>query len=78
VRNCRITATLDDGSTAIGHRTLTMAEIERGTPDDVLDAKFDRVTRHVLPPDVRAELRRRCWALDQAKSLDPIIDLTVF
>lgn len=78
VRNCRITATLDDGSTAVGHRALTMEEIERGTPDDVLNAKFDRLTRHVLPPDIRVELRRRCWALDQAKTLDPIIDLTVF
>jgi 2-methylcitrate dehydratase len=78
VRNCRITATLDDGATVIAHRKLTTEEIERGTPDDVLERKFHRLTRHVLPPDIRAELIKRCWTLDAAKTLDPVIDLTVF
>jgi 2-methylcitrate dehydratase len=78
VRNCRIVATLDDGRTVEAHRQLTTAEIERGTPDDVLEAKFERLVRPFLPAHVRRQLIERCWALDTLARVDPIIDLTIF
>ena len=59
IRNCRITATLDDGKTVIAHRKVTMAEIEAGTPDDVLERKFERLLRVFIPPDARRRGGRR-------------------
>jgi 2-methylcitrate dehydratase len=78
IRNCRITATLDDGSTVVAHRQLTQAEIEKGTPDDVLEAKFNRLTRQFLSRDARTRLIEQVWALDSLARIDPIIDLTLF
>jgi len=77
IRNCWIEATLDDGRKAVAHRQLTTAEIERGTPDDVLEAKFHRLTRALLPEDVRRRLAEQCWALDGLARVDGLIDLTL-
>jgi 2-methylcitrate dehydratase len=78
VRNCRISATLDDGKQVSEHRKQTMEEIERGTPDDVLETKFECLTRPFLPPATRHQLIKQVWALDRAKRIDPLIDLLVF
>jgi 2-methylcitrate dehydratase len=77
VRNCRITATLDDGRTVVAHRTLTQAEIEKGMPDEVLEEKYHRLLRPFLTQDLRDELARRVWALDALPRIDPIIDMTL-
>jgi 2-methylcitrate dehydratase len=78
VRNCRIAATLEGGKLVSEHRKQTMEEIERGTPDDVLEAKFEHLTRPFLPPATRRQLIKQVWALDRAKRIDPLIDLLVF
>ncbi|MGQ0664524.1 MAG: MmgE/PrpD family protein [Pseudomonadota bacterium] len=78
VRNCRITASAADGAHVAAHRQLTAAEIERGTPDDALEAKFHRLTRPFLPEDVRREMIERVSRLDQLARVDGIVDLTVF
>jgi len=78
VRNCRISATLDDGKQVSEHRKQTMEEIERGTPDEVLETKFERLIRPFLPPATRHQLIKQVWALDRAKRIDPLIDLLIF
>jgi 2-methylcitrate dehydratase len=78
IRNCRITATLDDGQTVVAHRQLTTAEIERGTPDAVLEAKFERLVRPYLPPEARRRLIDLCWKLDDLERVDPLVDATLF
>lgn len=78
IRNCRITATLDDGSSVVAHRQLTTAEIERGTPDDVLEAKFERLVRPFLSPAARRSLIDLCWRLDELPRLDALVDATLF
>lgn len=77
IRNCRITATLDDGSTVVAHRQLTTAEIERGTPDAVLEAKFERMVRPLLSPAMRRSLIDLCWCLDELPRVDPLVDATL-
>ena len=78
IRNCRITATLDDGKTAVAHRKVTMAEIEEGTPDDVLERKFERLLRVFMPPDARRRLIDACWSLDRLPQAGAIVDHTLF
>jgi 2-methylcitrate dehydratase len=75
VRNCRITATLESGETVVAHRTLTQEEIERGTPDDVLEAKFHRLLRPLLPEAARRAIVDAVRELDAAARVDPLIDL---
>jgi 2-methylcitrate dehydratase len=75
VRNCRITARLDDGSDVVAHRRLSQAEIERGTPDEVLEAKFHGLLRPLLPERTRRRIVEGVWALDAAPRLRPLIDL---
>jgi hypothetical protein len=78
IRNCRITATLDDGKTAVAHRKVTMAEIEAGTPDDVLERKFERLLRVFMPPDARRRLIDACWSLDRLPQAGAVVDHTLF
>ena len=78
IRNCRITATLDDGTTAVAHRKVTMAEIEEGTPDDVLERKFERLLRVFMPPDARRRLIDACWSLDRLPQAGTIVEHTFF
>jgi 2-methylcitrate dehydratase len=78
VRNCRITASLREGEPVVAHLTLTQAEIERGTPDEVIDAKVDRLTRGVLGEAERRRLRETIWAMDGLDLVDPVISATIF
>jgi 2-methylcitrate dehydratase len=77
IRNCRITATLDDGASVVAHRRVTMAEIEQGTPDDVLERKFERLVRGMLPAEARRRLIDACWSLDTLPKAGAIVDLTL-
>lgn len=78
VRNCRITATMDNGSTTVAHLKLTQAEIERGTPDDVINAKFDRLVRACLGPSERERLKQLAWSLEKAATVNDLISSTIF
>ena len=49
--------------------------LEKGTPDDVLNAKFHALTRRFLPAPARTELAAAIWRLETFERLDPIIDL---
>jgi len=75
LRNCRIEATLVDGATVVAHCSLAQADIEKGTPDDTLNAKFDALIRGVLPEPARAGLAAAIWRLETLERVDPILEL---
>jgi 2-methylcitrate dehydratase PrpD len=75
LRNCRIEAQLANGETAVAHCTLAQADIDKGTPDVVVNAKFHALTRRFLPEGARAELAAAVWRLETLKRVDPIVEL---
>jgi 2-methylcitrate dehydratase len=77
IRNCRIVATLKDGTQSTAHRAVTLEEIERGMPDADVEAKFERLTRHVLPRARRRAVIDAAWRLDQCQDVRDIIDFTL-
>jgi hypothetical protein len=77
LRNCRIEAELGSGEKVVAHCSLAQADIEKGTPDDVLEAKFRALTRRFLPEPARAELAAAIWRLETFERLDPIVELMV-
>ena len=77
LRNCRIEAVLETGETVISHRALSQAEIEKETPDAVINAKFHGLTRRVLPPSTRQALAAEIAKLDALESIDSILELMV-
>ena len=77
LRNCRITALLESGESVVALCSLSQAEIEKETPDDVIDAKFHSLTRRVLPPAARAHLASEVGRLDAMERVDSILDAMV-
>lgn len=77
LRHCRIEATLADGQKVVAHRTLAQADIEKGTPDAELDAKYDALVRRMLPPADRAALAQTIRRLDALDRIDPILERMV-
>lgn len=75
VRNCRITATLADGSTEVGHLFWTRADIERGLSDAEIEEKFERLNRDFIPPLERRALLDQLWQLDGAGNVARVVDL---
>ena len=71
LRNCRIEAVLADGESVVAHCTLAQADIEKGTPDDVVNAKFHALTRRFLPADCARRPRRRGVAAGDAGARRP-------
>ena len=59
------------------HRVLSQAEIEKETPDEVIQAKFHSLTRRLLPPARREALAREIAKLDALDRIDSIVDLMV-
>jgi 2-methylcitrate dehydratase len=77
IRNCRITATLKDGSTVVAHRQLTQAKIEEGMPDREVEAKFERLTRPLLSKEARRRVIDGAWSLDDHSDIRAVVDLTL-
>ena len=77
LRHCRIEAELANGETVVAHCTLAQADIEKGTPDDIVEAKFHALSRRFLPEPTRAELAATIWRLETLERLDPVVDLMV-
>lgn len=73
LRNCRIEARVGDGEPVVAHRTLAQADIDKGTPDEVVNAKFHALTRRLLPERARAELAATVWRLETLERIDPIL-----
>ena len=75
VRHCRIEARLESDEAMVAQCSLALADIEKGTPDEVLNAKFHALTRRFLPEPARNELAAAIWRLETSERLDPLIDL---
>ena len=78
IRNCRITAMLEQGAPVVAHLKLTQAEIERGTPDAVIEAKFEGLTRSCLGAAERRRVKSAVWSLDRAPTVDSVVKGTIF
>lgn len=68
-RNCRITATLNSGGSAVAHRVVTLADIERGMSDQELARKFEACTAGVFVGESAHAF------LDAAASLERMADV---
>jgi 2-methylcitrate dehydratase len=75
VRHCRVTATLSDGTTQIGHLFWTTADIERGLSDLEIEEKFERLNRDVIPAAERRVLLDRLWQFESVDNVRAVIDL---
>ena len=71
-RNCRIIATRKDGSSEEAHRLLTLDEIKKGMPDDVLEAKFHRTAARSMD---EAERNTFLEAANRLETLDDVSQL---
>lgn len=75
VRNCRITATLPDGSSEVGHLYWTKADIEKGLSDAEIEEKFERLNRDIVPPAARRSLMDCLWQIEKVEHVGRVIDL---
>lgn len=75
VRNCRVTATLADGSTQVGHLFWTTADIQRGLSDAEIEEKFERLNRDILPATERRALLDCLWKLETVDNVRRVVDL---
>jgi hypothetical protein len=75
VRNCRITATLPDGSSEVGHLYWTKADIEKGLSDAEIEEKFERLNRDTVPPAARRSLLDCLWQIEKIDHIGRVIDL---
>lgn len=75
VRNCRITATLTDGSSEVGHLYWTKADIEKGLSDAEIEEKFERLNRDIVPPAARRSLMDCLWKIEKVEHVGRVIDL---
>ncbi len=75
VRNCRVTATLADGSSQVGHLFWTTADIQRGLSDAEIEEKFERLNRDILPADERRALLDCLWKIDEVADVRRVVDL---
>jgi 2-methylcitrate dehydratase len=74
VRNCRITATLKDGSTRQAHLAWSSDDLKRGPSDADIDAKVARLTRDVVPPDRLDRMLDALWNLDTSPDVARTVD----
>ena len=74
VRNCRITATLRDGSTQQTHLAWTSADLAKGPSDAEINDKFARLSAEMMPAERRTRLLDLLWRLDEAPSVRPAVD----
>jgi 2-methylcitrate dehydratase len=77
LRNCRIEAELESGEKVVAHHALSQADIEKETPDEVIDTKFNGLLRRFLPRPARTALSVAVARLDTLERIDPIIDAMV-
>ena len=74
VRNCRITATLKDGSTQQAQIGWTRDDIARGLSDAEIEEKFAGLTRDVIEPVRRRALIERLWKLETVEDVTTVVD----
>ncbi len=75
-RCCRITATLKNGETVVVEQRRTRDDDVNGPSREEVEGKFNRLTEHLLTSENRQQLLDLVWSLDDAKSVDNLIELT--
>lgn len=73
-RNCRITATLQSGGTAVAHRMVTLADIERGMSDHELMQKFERCTTGMFVGESARAFLDAAASLERMSNVSRIVD----
>lgn len=74
-RNCRITATMRSAGTAVAHRVLTLADIERGMSDDELERKFAACTKGRFEGEPARAFLDAAASLDRMPDVGRVVDL---
>ena len=74
-RNCRIHAVTKTGETVTAHKIVTLAEIEKGMSDAELEEKFRRCVARAFDTKRADAVLAAARALDQADTIDHLIDL---
>jgi 2-methylcitrate dehydratase len=75
IRNCRIVARARDGKTAVAHRTISLAEIERGMSEDELERKFAGCVAQAFSLRQRDAVVKAALSLDEADDVGRLVDL---
>lgn len=75
VRNCRVSATVADGTTQVGHLFWTTADIQRGLSDAEIEEKFERLNRDILPASERRALLDCLWKIETVADVRRVVDL---
>ena len=73
-RNCRITATLKSGGSAVAHRVVTLADIERGMSDQELARKFETCTAGVFVGESARAFLDATASLERISNVGRIVD----
>jgi 2-methylcitrate dehydratase len=73
-RNCRITATLKSGGSAVAHRVVTLADIERGMSDQELVRKFETCTAGVFVGESARAFLDATASLERISNVGRIVD----
>jgi 2-methylcitrate dehydratase len=73
-RNCRITATLNSGGSAVAHRVVTLADIERGMNDQELARKFEACTAGVFVGESAHAFLNAAASLERMADVGRIVD----
>jgi 2-methylcitrate dehydratase len=74
VRNCRISATMKDGTMHQAHIGWTRADIARGLSDQEIEEKFFTLTRDVMTESRRRALIDAVWDLERLPDVTTLID----
>ncbi|MEL0107090.1 MAG: MmgE/PrpD family protein [Rhodospirillaceae bacterium] len=75
-RCCRITATLKNGESVTVEKRLTQADDVNGPSREEVEGKFNRLTEPLISPANRQQILDTVWALETAKNVENLIDLT--
>jgi 2-methylcitrate dehydratase len=74
-RNCRITAMLKSGRSAVAHRAVTLEDIERGMSEDELGRKFAACTVGIFEGEPAHAFLEAAAALERTPDVNRIVDL---
>ena len=75
-RNCRLTATMKNGSTVTAIHTQTSKDMVRGLSNTEIESKFKNLTQRVISESAKNKLISQLWNLDKVKNVGEILTLT--
>ena len=76
VRCCRLTATTKTGKNISVEIKMTPKDDARGMPKNILESKFNNLTKPFLKSNTRKKILGLCWRFDKMKSVGNLVTLT--